>query len=270
MSGTVPTYEEIFSRNLGIFTPEQQERIRGLRIAIAGCGGLGAPVAHLLARLGVGRLHLADPEVFEASNINRQWAAYVDTLGMNKAAAVAAELQRINPDMSVSVFSDGLSDENLAAFLDGADACIDALEFFELELELQLHEAARRQRQWVFVAQGFLELNSGFAIDPLGVQFLDRIGSVGGYTAILRAVQACFPVLPEGVTVSDIEESITKGVTSLPSWCVPPVLDAAMVVSDVVSFLVKDSRPLATFPRVRIQDTSTFAVSYREAPDPHD
>lgn len=266
----MPTYEELFSRNLGIFTPEQQERIRGLRIAVAGCGGLGAPVAHLLARLGVCELRLADPEDFEPSNINRQWAAYVDTLGMNKASAVAAELQRINPDIHVRVFADGLLDENLSDFLDGADAVIDALEFFELELELHLHDAARRRSQWVFAAQGFLELNSGFAIDPLGVQLLDRIGAVGGDTAILRAVQACFPVLPEGVTVSDIEESITKGVTSLPSWCVPPVLGAAMVVSDVVSVLVKHSRPPATFPCVRIQDTSTFAVSYREAPDLHD
>ena len=47
---------------------------------------------------------------FEPSNINRQFAAYVDTLGVNKAEAVAAELRRINPDLSLRTFAEGVTE----------------------------------------------------------------------------------------------------------------------------------------------------------------
>ena len=57
------SYEDLFQRNIGVFTAEEQERIRGLVVAIAGAGGLGGPVAYNLARLGVGEIRLADPEV---------------------------------------------------------------------------------------------------------------------------------------------------------------------------------------------------------------
>ena len=56
-----PTYDEITQRNIGVFTPDEQARIRALVVAIAGCGGIGASAAHYLARLGVGELRLADP-----------------------------------------------------------------------------------------------------------------------------------------------------------------------------------------------------------------
>ena len=128
-----PSYEEITQRNIGVVTPEEQARIRSLCVAIAGCGAFGAPTAHYLARLGVGELRLADPEEFEASNINRQFAAYVDTIGVNKAEAVAAELARINPEVAVRTFTDGVCQSSIAGLLDGADVVVDGLDFFELE-----------------------------------------------------------------------------------------------------------------------------------------
>ena len=102
-----PSYDEITQRNIGFVTPDEQARLRGLVVAVAGCGGVGAPAAHYLARLGVGELRLADPEDFEASNINRQFAAYVDTIGVNKAEAVAAELRRINPAPEAALLHGG-------------------------------------------------------------------------------------------------------------------------------------------------------------------
>ena len=120
-----PSYEEITQRNIGVFTPEEQARIQTLVVAVAGCGGQGAPAAHNLARMGVGELRLADPEEFEASNVNRQFAAYVDTIGVPKAEAVAAELARINPRLVTRTFTEGVREDSVAEFLDSADAVIE-------------------------------------------------------------------------------------------------------------------------------------------------
>lgn len=50
-------------------------------IAIAGCGCIGGFSAELLARMGVGGFVLADPDIFDVSNINRQCAATYNTVG---------------------------------------------------------------------------------------------------------------------------------------------------------------------------------------------
>ncbi|TLM94738.1 MAG: hypothetical protein FDZ75_05385, partial [Actinobacteria bacterium] len=165
MSEAMPAYEQLFSRNIGVFTPAQQERIRGLTVAIAGCGGLGAPCAIHLARMGVGELRLADPEVFEPSNINRQWGAYLDTLGVNKARAVAAEIARTTPYTRVRMLDDGVTAANVDAFLDGADAVIDGTEFFAFEVQEMLHAAARERGMWVYSDQQAMEILTLCAFD---------------------------------------------------------------------------------------------------------
>ena len=59
-------YEEAFSRNLGWVTPAEQQTLRSKRIAIAGLGGVGGAHLLTLARLGIGRFHLADFDRFNA------------------------------------------------------------------------------------------------------------------------------------------------------------------------------------------------------------
>lgn len=164
----VPAYEELFARNLGVFTPAQQERVRSLTVAIAGCGGLGGPCAVHLARMGVGELRLADPEAFEPSNINRQWGAYLDTIGVNKALATAAEVARISPYTRTQVFDEGVTADNVARFLDGVDAVVDGTEFFAFDAQALLHAAARARGLWVYSDQQALEVLTLFAFDPAG------------------------------------------------------------------------------------------------------
>jgi molybdopterin/thiamine biosynthesis adenylyltransferase len=105
-------------------------------------------------------LRLADPEEFEASNMNRQFAAYVDTIGVNKAEAVAAELARINPGLITRTFTDGVCESSIAALLDGADAVVDAIDFWALDAELLLHREACQRGQWVFTSQGAVEITT--------------------------------------------------------------------------------------------------------------
>ena len=94
-------YKEIFSRNLGFITEEEQEKLRRSTVAIAGMGGVGGLLAERLVRLGIGNLKIIDPEDFERSNFNRQFYSSINTLGRNKAAVISEFLKSINPHINI-------------------------------------------------------------------------------------------------------------------------------------------------------------------------
>ncbi len=78
------------------FTPEQLAKIRNAKVFIAGCGGLGSNIAHMLVRCGFRHLTLLDCDRIDASNLNRQFF-FPDQVGQNKAEALAETLLRLNP-----------------------------------------------------------------------------------------------------------------------------------------------------------------------------
>ena len=83
------------------FTPYIYEKLKNSKVAIAGLGGLGSHIAVMLARSGVGHLHLVDFDRVELSNLNRQ-VYTVDELGMLKTEALKGILLKINPYINVS------------------------------------------------------------------------------------------------------------------------------------------------------------------------
>lgn len=138
-------YGEAFSRNLGWLTPREQEALRDKRVAIAGLGGAGGVHLVTLARLGVGRFSLADLDVFELANFNRQTGAFVSTLGRSKVSVMEQLARDINPHADVRAFHDGVNADNLGAFLEGVDVYVDGLDYFVFETRRTLFDACRKR-----------------------------------------------------------------------------------------------------------------------------
>ena len=65
--------EQAFSRNIGLFTPKEQERIAGARVGIPGMGGVGSVHFMTMVRTGVGNFHISDFDEYEPVNVNRQF-----------------------------------------------------------------------------------------------------------------------------------------------------------------------------------------------------
>jgi len=124
------TYEEAFSRNIGWVTPDEQQRLKGRRVAIAGVGGVGGVYLLTLARLGITDFHIADFDTFDIANLNRQAGAFMSTMGLPKVEVAARMARDINPDIRVQVFGQGIDPSNVDAFLDGCDLYVDGLDFF--------------------------------------------------------------------------------------------------------------------------------------------
>lgn len=135
-------YEVAFARNRGIINQEEQERLRNSRVAIVGMGGVGGIDLVTLARLGVGRFTIADPDTFEVANTNRQFGAMCSNMGCSKAEVMANIARDINPEVDVRVFSDPISSENADDFLRDADFFVDAVEFFAMDVRRMLFRMA--------------------------------------------------------------------------------------------------------------------------------
>ena len=101
---TETEYRELTDRNIGIITEQQQEILRNSTVAIFGTGGLGGVAAELLCRCGIGRLKIADPERFEASNLNRQIFCFRSTLNEKKVDVTDRFLRDINPDVEIEKY----------------------------------------------------------------------------------------------------------------------------------------------------------------------
>lgn len=123
-------YEEAFSRNIGLISEQEQQRLKKALIAIPGAGGVGGIHLLTLARMGIGRFRLADSDSYETVNINRQYGANTATFGKNKAEVMAEMIKTINPDAEVGVFKEGITPQNIDSFLDGADIGLDGLDYF--------------------------------------------------------------------------------------------------------------------------------------------
>jgi molybdopterin/thiamine biosynthesis adenylyltransferase len=124
------TYEKAFSRNIGWLTSAEQQTLRGKRIAIAGLGGVGGAHLLTLTRLGIGAFHVADFDVFDIPNFNRQAGAMMSSVGRAKSEVIAAMARDINPELDIKVFADGVTEQNLDAFFEGVDLYVDGLDFF--------------------------------------------------------------------------------------------------------------------------------------------
>ena len=132
------SYEEAFGRNLGWFTAAEQQALRRKCVAIAGMGGVGGGYLLTLTRMGLGSFHIADPDEFELVNFNRQAGATLDAIGRSKVAVMAARARQINPGLRIAGFPQGVDDDNLDAFLAGADVYIDAIDFFVIDIRRRL------------------------------------------------------------------------------------------------------------------------------------
>jgi molybdopterin/thiamine biosynthesis adenylyltransferase len=109
---------------------EGQEALLAARALIVGAGGLGSPAAMYLAAAGVGHLVIADHDVVELSNLQRQLLHHDEDIGRNKAASAQDTLATINPDIKIIPIAQKLQGERLDDEVKLADVVLDCSDNF--------------------------------------------------------------------------------------------------------------------------------------------
>jgi sulfur carrier protein ThiS adenylyltransferase len=125
--GEIPEPDELLNLMAARHTPGVHAVIRQATIGIAGLGGLGSAIAIALARIGIGRLILADYDVVEPSNLNRQ-QFFVDQIGQPKTAALKNNLVRMNPYVHIETHNVRLSPENIADIFGQVSIMVEAFD----------------------------------------------------------------------------------------------------------------------------------------------
>ena len=128
--GEQPSRDELEALMMARHTPGVHEKVKLARVGIAGVGGLGSSVAVALARVGIGELVLADFDVVEPSNLNRQ-QFFVDQIGKHKVDAMEENLRRINPYVKVVTHRSLLDEANIPGIFCGVDALVEAFDLAE-------------------------------------------------------------------------------------------------------------------------------------------
>lgn len=125
--GEIPPPEELEYLMMARHTPGVHEKVRRATVGIAGLGGLGSSVAVALARIGIGALILADFDVVEPSNLNRQ-QYFLDQIGLPKTKALSDTLSRINPGVRLYTHQVLLTPGNIPEIFADADILVEAFD----------------------------------------------------------------------------------------------------------------------------------------------
>ncbi|UJF34622.1 ThiF family adenylyltransferase [Paenibacillus hexagrammi] len=247
---------EQFSRNLGIMTEEEILTLQKSTISIAGCGCIGGFSAELLVRMGIGKVKLADPDVFDVSNINRQCAAAHDTVGMSKVEALRNHLLRINPNLIIEEYTSGVTADNIQAFLTGADYVIDAIDYFEFPVSLMLHQAARKEQLHIITAVALGFGTSVLTFSPSGMTLEEYLG----LPSDLSPEEVRNLTFPAGNYTSSLpsyatQEKIAGWIQSrtIPTISVGQALGPGVLVSQLVLHLLNRKQPLLVPDKFELQ-----------------
>jgi len=106
---------------------EIRTHLSKFRIGIAGAGGLGSNCAVALARSGVGTLVIADFDVVEEANLNRQYY-FTDQIGKSKTIALKENILRINPGAIIILNQEKLDKDNIVEIFSGCDLIVEAFD----------------------------------------------------------------------------------------------------------------------------------------------
>ena len=122
-----------YSRHLLIpeIGEEGQQKLLDSRILLIGAGGLGSPASLYLAAAGVGHLGIIDADIVDESNLQRQIAHSLNTLGTPKVDSAKRAIEALNPDVAVTTYRERLTSENIDRILDdGWDIIVDGADNF--------------------------------------------------------------------------------------------------------------------------------------------
>ncbi|MEI6205790.1 MAG: HesA/MoeB/ThiF family protein [Desulfuromonadales bacterium] len=125
-----------YQRNRNSISVSDQLTLFRSSVAVIGCGGLGGYVVEELARLGVGRIVVIDPDVFEEHNLNRQLFSSPVNLGTAKVEAAEMRIKEINPAVTLVPLQTPFSPENGTDLLAGCQVAVDALDTIKVRIEL--------------------------------------------------------------------------------------------------------------------------------------
>lgn len=260
---------EVFLGRTKAEQKEAQKILSNATVGIAGTGGIGGAVALRLARFGVKRIKIADPGTFDWTNINRQLGATKHNAGRNKATVVGEIVHDLAGDVTIEVFTDGITVENADEFVNGCDILLDQLEFTVIKERFALHKAFRRNRNikhilccavvgWAAHLYKFehdsMTLEEWYGVDEN--QVLDA-------ATVDRMIKLIAPRFPQFPCYGEVQRWMSENEGSVPIFAgAPPLAEGILVPRTILGLLDIEYPPYAKWlppvPQMYYYDAATL------------
>jgi adenylyltransferase/sulfurtransferase len=216
-----PTQLQRYSRN--ILLPEVgiegQKRLINARVLIVGAGGLGCPAALYLAAAGVGTMGIADFDMVELSNLNRQVLHTSEDVGRMKTESAHDAIKRINPEITVITYDERLTAKTILDVIKDYDIVMDATD--NIKTKLLLNDAC------YFAGKPYI---FGGAVQFVGQASV--LHPAGGGPCI----RCLFPQNPEQSTAPSCSEAGVMGVV--------PGLIGLVQATEVLKLILRIGEPM--------------------------
>ncbi len=166
------------------------QKIRRAKVVVVGIGGLGSISSTKLVTLGIHHLRIIDPDIVDASNLQRQFLYRETDIDKLKIHLAARRLSILNPDVTIEPIENRLTEETVNEIIQDMDLVIDGLDRFTPRYIL--NEACCR----------------------LGIPYIfaGALGATGNLTTILPGETACLECVYGGVDDSQQPNCETIGV----------------------------------------------------------
>jgi tRNA threonylcarbamoyladenosine dehydratase len=146
---------------------EVLRKLHAANVFVAGLGGVGAYTAEMLCRTGIGNLCIADSDVVQSSNRNRQLIAMKSTEGKEKVKLMSERLLDINPKLNLKVINTYLDEKSIDEVLKTHfDYVADAIDTLNPKVSLIWKTV---ERSYPLVSS----MGSGGKFDPTQIQIVD-------------------------------------------------------------------------------------------------
>ncbi|WP_068713920.1 ThiF family adenylyltransferase [Vibrio tritonius] len=239
-------YRLAVTRNIGLVTEQEQDKLQHSRVAVAGCGGLGGREFIDLVRMGIGAFNLADFDEFSIKNVNRQIGAMSSTADRPKVEVMAEMAKDIHPSVDIKMFAQGITQDNVEDFVANADVIVDAIDFFSMSARRMLYRTARRLgKPVVFAAPlGFSGTMNVFTPDSMSFdEYFDINDDMDLFEQLIAFTVG---VAPRGthwryMDTSKVDSSDHAG----PSLACACNIATGLLTSEVLIILLNKRQPMA-------------------------
>lgn len=192
-----------YARHISLpgFGEEGQLRLKNGSVLVIGAGGLGSPVLLYLAAAGVGHIGVADGDVVDTTNLQRQVIHTTASVGMSKVKSAAARMRDLNPDVEIEEFGEFVNESNIAGLIAGYDFVIDATD--SIDIKFLINDACveagkpynhgaifQYEGHTMTVLPGSADLRTLFPDGPSAVDRSAPVGPLGVVPGVLGTLQA--------------------------------------------------------------------------------
>ena len=240
---------ERYHKNVLYITPEQQDKIKDIKIVFGGVG-LGSVIAESLLRLGFENFVFIDGDEVETSNLNRQ--NYTEEhINTSKVASITQRLTAINPEVKVTCHHVFLEPDTIENYVEGCDIAINAIDFDTLQTPFVFDECCKALGIPVIHPLNFGWAGAAYVVTPTSEQIYDVARNTGRFELVLIQNMLNYFENRKDIDLSwfyDFYEAYkakSKEITP-PQLIVGSHIAAALVTN--IAFSLSNNLPVKTYP----------------------